>query len=571
MAIDILRQNLVTALADILEMEATAVDAMLEAPHQPEHGDLALPCFKLAKKLRKPPPAIAAELSGKLAAKGLPEGLASVTQVAAYLNFTFATAAVTGDTLRQVLEQGEVFGNSSSGVGQKVVVEYSSVNIAKPFGIGHLRSTITGAALARVHQKLGYEVVRINHLGDWGTQFGKMIAAYRLWGDDLEFGDNAIYDLYQLYVRFHEAAESDPELEQKGREEFRKLEAGDSENRKLWQRFYKLSMRDFERLYKMLSVEFDHLTGESFYEDKMEPVIEHLREQGLLTVSKGAEVVNLDDYNMPACLMRKSDGATLYATRDLTALLYRKEAFDFDKILYVVGSAQELHFRQFFKVAELMGYDWVPQQATHVSFGWVKFSGQMMSTREGTLVFVQEVIDRAQELAREVVLREQPDVEDVDWIAEKVAVAALVFTQLRVRRNRDVNFIWEDALSFRGDTGPYLQYTHARLTSLARKYGKVLPDHAADLSPLADPERKIIKLLEEYPDRLQRVLENYEPSVLTDYLLELAGAMNSYWQQVRIITDNEPLTAARMQMAYAVRLVVADGLRLLGIEPLERM
>ncbi|MFH2056803.1 MAG: arginine--tRNA ligase [bacterium] len=571
MAVEEIRNNLVQTMASLLSLDAAELDAMFEAPRQREHGDLALPCFKLAKQLRQPPPKIAADLEAKLKAAGLPAGVEKIEQLAGYLNFTFAAEAVAGSALQDILSAGESYGSSTIGKGQKVVLEYSSVNIAKPFGIGHLRSTIIGAALARVHQKLGFEVVRINHLGDWGTQFGKLIAAYRLWGSEIEFGDNAIYDLYQLYVRFHEAAKDDPTLEERGREEFRKLEAGDPDSRQLWQRFHELSMRDFNRLYALLKVEFDYLTGESFYEDKMGPVLQQLQEKKLLIASEGAEVVNLDKYEMPACLMRKSDGATLYATRDLAALLYRKATFDFDRILYIVGSAQELHFRQFFKVAELMGYDWVPQRAQHVGFGWVKFSGQMMSTREGTLVFVQEVIDRAKALAHEVVLRENPDVENVEWISEKVAVAALVFTQLRVRRNRDVNFIWEDALSFRGDTGPYLQYTHARLSSLARKYGKTLPDVTADLPLLGDEEKQIIKLLGDYPERVQRVLDNYETSVLTDYLLELAGEMNSYWQRVRIITDDGSLTKARMQMAYAVRIVIADGLRLLGIEPLERM
>lgn len=571
MAVEKIRETLVQALASMLSLESAAIDAMLEAPKQKEHGDLALPCFRLAKELRQPPPKIAADLKEKLEAAGLPDGVSKVEQLAGYLNFTFATDAVAGNTLQELLAAGETLGTAGIGEGRKVVLEFSSVNIAKPFGIGHLRSTIIGAALARVHAKLGFKVVRINHLGDWGTQFGKLIAAYRMWGDEYSFEDDAIYDLYQLYVRFHEAAKDDPALEEQGRAEFRKLEAGDAENRALWQRFHELSMRDFNRLYAMLNVEFDYLTGESFYEDKMEPVLAKLQERKLLEKSEGAEVVNLEKYGMPALLMRKSDGATLYATRDMAALLYRKETFAFDKILYVVGSAQELHFRQFFKVAELLGYDWVPRQAEHVGFGWVKFSGQMMSTREGTLVFVQEVIDRARALAHDVVLRENPEVENVDWISEKVAVAALVFTQLRVRRNRDVNFNWEDALSFRGDTGPYLQYTHARLGSLSRKYGKTLPDQDADLSLLTEEEKPIIKLLAEYPERLQHVLDNYETSVLTDYLLDLAGEMNSYWQRVRIITDDAELTCARMQMAHAVRLVVADGLKLLGIEPLERM
>lgn len=544
---------------------------MMERPRQEGHGDWSLPCFKLSKHLREAPPRIAAHLKEKLFMGKLPQGLASVEQVQAYLNFTLATDALAADLLRKVLRQGESYGSSDLGDGSRVVIEFSSVNIAKPLHIGHLRGTITGAALDRIHRKLGYDTVRINHLGDWGTQFGKMITAYRLWGDEYEFGDNAIYDLYKLYVRFHEAAKSDPDLEKQGREEFRKLEAGDPENRGLWKRFYDLSMRDFNRIYALLGVEFDHLTGESYYEDNIPEVMAALKKQRLLESSKGATIVNLDEYDMPPCLIRKSDDATLYATRDLAALLYRKKTFDFDRILYVVGSAQKLHFRQFFKVAELMGNDWVPQQAVHVDFGWVKFSGQMMSTREGTLIFFEEVFDEACRRAREVVLRENPEMQNVDWTSEKVALGALLFTQLRVRRNRDVNFVWEEALSFKGATGPYLQYTHARLTSLAQKYGGELPDLDADFALLDDEDKKVIKLLEHYPEKIKEAGVGYETSFIAEYLLELAGAINSYWQRIRIITDNKELTRARMQMAYAVRLVIADGLRLLGIEPLERM
>ncbi|MCK4857641.1 MAG: arginine--tRNA ligase [candidate division Zixibacteria bacterium] len=571
MSADATRKKIVALIAAETKLSPTEVVVMLEKPKQEAHGDLAFPCFRLAKTMRKAPPVIAAELKEKLFAPPLPEGLAKVEPVAGYLNFTLATDTVITDLLRQVLEQGGSYGSMTEGKGRKVVLEYSSVNIAKPFGIGHLRSTIIGAALNRVYRKLGYETISINHLGDWGTQFGKLIAAYRLWGSEYEFADNAIYDLYDLYVRFHEAAKSDPALEEKGREEFRKLESGDTENERLWRRFHDYSMRDFNRIYEQLGVRFDYLTGESFYQERMTPVIEKLDKQHLLTVSEGAAIVDLTEYDMPPCLLKKSDDATLYATRDLTALLYRKDTFNFDKILYVVGSAQKLHFRQFFKVAELMGNEWVAEQAVHVDFGWVKFSGQMMSSRAGTLIFFDDVFAKARETALEIVIQENPGMDNVDWTAEKVTIAALVFTQLKVRRNRDVNFVWEDAFSFRGATGPYLQYTHARLTSLASKYGKPLPDLSADLLLLGDEEKQVTKRLEAYPAKIKQVAESYETSFLAEYLLDLAAAINSYWQRIRIITDDEKATTARMQMAYAVRVVIADGLRLLGIEPLKRM
>ena len=542
-----------------------------EIPKNPQHGDTAFPCFRLAKPMGKSPRQIATELADKLRSVKLPSGSFTIKPVGCYLNITYGAGAGVVEPLKRVLTEGTAYGSNSSGNGQTVLLEYSSVNIAKPFGIGHLRSTIIGAALNRMYQKLGYHTISINHLGDWGTQFGNLIAAYKRWGSEYTFAGNPIKDLYALYVRFHDAAKDDPTFEQQGRDEFRKLEQGDAKNFVDWQRFKNYSMQDFDRVYKLLNVEFDYPTGESFYRDKMDTVIRELDRKHLLTQSEGATIVDLSAYDLPPCLIKKSDESTLYATRDLTALLYRKQTFNFNKILYVVGTAQKLHFQQFFKVAELMGYDWVKDQAVHVDFGWVKFGGEMMSTRAGKVIFFDDVLDRAQSLAREIITRENPDVANVDWTAEKVAVAAIVFTQLKVRRNKDVNFIWEEALSFKGETGPYLQYTHARLSSLIQKYGKLLPDLGADFGLLGEEEKEVIKLFELYEVKIARGAEEYETLILADYLLELASAFNSYWQRIRIITEDVELTRARMQMACATRTIIADGLRLLGIEPLERM
>ena len=565
-----IKNHIAEAVASVAGVPAPEIVEMFELPKQAEHGDLALPCFRFAKQLRKAPPAIAQEIYEKSFAAQMPDGVARVEVMGGYINFTFATGATLANELQAVLKLGDKFGSSKIGNGKKVLVEFSSVNIAKPFGVGHLRTTIIGAALARVYAKLGYETIRINHLGDWGTQFGNMIAAYRLWGSEYKFAEQPIMDLYQLYVRYHDAAKNDPALADRGREEFRKLEQGDPESQALWQRFIDYSMIDFHRVYKMLNVEFDYYTGEAFYRDKMDDVIKQLENKGLLKQSEGATIVDLEPFGLPPCLIKKSDDSTLYATRDLAALLYRKQHFNFDKILYVVGSSQKLHFQQFFKVAELLGNEWV-KDAVHVEFGWVKFGDQAMSTRSGTLIFFEDVITKAKAIAHDIISAENPDVKDVDWTAERVAVAALIFTQLRVRRNKDVNFIWEEALSFKGETGPYLQYTHARLSSLIQKYGKVLPESNADLSFLGEEDKSVIKWFEQYPDKLAQVAQTYETSALADYLLNLAGAFNSYWQRIRIITDDAKLTQARMQMAYAVRIILADGLRILGIEPLERM
>lgn len=565
-----IKNRIAQLVAPQVGVPADEISGMFELPKQPEHGDLALPCFRFAKQMRKAPPVIAKEIYDQSFADSLPDGVSRIEPLGGYLNFTLDTGSALASRLLAVIGAGSNFGNTSEGNGKKVLVEFSSVNIAKPFGVGHLRTTILGAALARIYAKLGYETVRINHLGDWGTQFGNLIAAFRMWGSEYQFAENPIKDLYQLYVRYHAAAKEDASLVDKGRDEFRKLEHGDKENHDLWERFIEYSMIDFRRVYKMLNVEFDYYTGESFYRDKMDAVIKQLEDKKLLKQSEGATIVDLEEFGLPPCLIKKSDESTLYATRDLTALLYRKEHFNFDKILYVVGSAQKLHFQQFFKVAELMGNDWV-KNAIHVEFGWVKFGEQAMSTRSGTLVFFEDVITQAKALSREIINAENPDVADADWTAERVAVAALIFTQLRVRRNKDVNFVWEEALSFKGETGPYLQYTHARLSSLIQKYGKTLPEADADLALLGEEEKNVIKWFEIYPERLRQAAESYETSGLADFLLNLAGAFNSYWQRIRIITEDAALTKARMQMAFAVRIVLADGLRVLGIEPLEKM
>ncbi len=565
-----LKLQIANVIAEATSVNADEVLSLFELPKDPSHGDFALPCFRFAKQLRKAPPAIATELATRLGSGQLPAGVSKVVAAGGYLNFFTDAAAVSAGALLEVLEAGSAYGSSLEGAGKRVVVEFSSVNIAKPFGIAHLRTTILGAALARVYAKLGYETIRINHIGDWGTQFGNLIAAYKLWGSEYSFEPNPITDLYKLYVRFHAAAETDKALEERGRAEFRQLEQGDPENTAIWQRFIEYSMIDFNRVYELLHVKFDHFTGEAFYRDKMAPVLQRLEELGLLQESEGAQIVDLSAYDMPPCLMKKSDDSSLYATRDLTALLYRKATFDFHKLLYVVGTSQKLHFQQFFKVAELMGNDWV-KDAIHVDFGWVKFGDRMFSTRSGNLIFFEDVLAQARDLAKEVIVRENQQVENIDWTAERVAVAAIVFTQLRVRRHKDVNFIWEEALSFRGETGPYLQYTHARLSSLERKYAGEVPDLEADFTLFGDEEKQIIKRFELYPQKLRLMLEVYETNVLTDYLTDLASTFNSYWQRIRIISDDAAPTRARMQMAHAVRTIIGDGLRLLGIEPLERM
>ncbi len=468
------------------------------------------------------------------------------------------------------MSTGSKFGASDKGDGKTVVIDFSSPNIAKPFGVGHLRSTVIGAVLYRLYDKLGYKCIGINHLGDWGTQFGKLIVAFKKWGDEADLKADPINTLFQLYTRFHREAEDDETLEDEARGEFKKLEEGDDEATAVWRRFKEYSLAEFERIYDRLGIEFDHYTGESFYNDKIDDAIEVLKDKGLTKRSREALIVDLEEHDLGACLLKKGDDATLYATRDIAGILYRHRTYDFHKCLYVVGSAQTLHFQQVFKVIELAGFDF-HDGLVHVPFGWIRFEGQAMSTRSGRVVFLDEVIDKATELAREIILEKNPDIENIEETAQHIGVGAVIFGDISVRRNKDIDFRWEDALSFDGETGPYLQYAHARLCSLKRKFDRELPD-AIDFSLLAEEEEKRVLLaLSVYPDKIRQAAAEYEPFVISSYLIELAQQFNTFYQKHRIITDNESLSNARMALSEAVRTVLGDGLGLLGIYPLERM
>ncbi len=558
--------------------------AGLEKPKDASMGRFAFPVFKYSRLLGEKPQDIASHIAS-VANSSLGTSLPLISEIsaaAAYINCRTSFAHEAGETLQSILGQGESFGTSSIGKGHRVLVEYSSVNIAKPFGIGHLRTTILGNALKRIFVKLGYETMGINYLGDWGTQFGKMIVAYSRWGKQEE---PSIADLMDLYVKFHVEAEKNPQLDELARMEFKKLEDGDPAAVGLWERFKNISLKEFHRVYQKMNIEFDWITGESFLNDKMDAVIGRLEKAGLTSVSEGALVVDLHDPQLPPCLLRKADGATLYATRDIAGLLYRWKTYPFDEMLYVVGSAQSDHFKQVFKVVQMLeeaekvpAEQRVTGRAKHIEFGWVKFGDQMMATRKGTIILLDDVLDRAIELAREKIREKNPDLARFEETAAMIGIGAVMFSQLSVRRQKDINFDWDEVLSFEGETGPYLQYTHARLCSLMRNYPEAINGDIAIKLLEREEEKRVLELLADYPDAIADAARSFEPNIVSTHLLKLAGAFNKVYQRKdnqgridRIISENAPLSAARVALVKATQTVIHDGLSLLGMQAPEEM
>lgn len=539
----------------------------LEVPPSMDLGDYAFPCFPLAKALRKAPPAIAQELAAAFQPTAL---VREARATGPYINFFVDRIALNRLGLTAIVEQESTYGSSTEGNGKTIVIDYSSPNIAKPFGIGHLRTTVIGNALYRIYAHLGYRVIRVNHLGDWGTQFGKLIVAYKHWGMEADLTRDPIQTLYELYVRFHVEVESQPELEDEARSWFKRLEDGDPEARGIWQRFRELSLQEFQRIYDRVGISFDSQAGESFYEPFLEQTIERIRQAGLVTVSDQALIVDLRPYNMPPCLLRKKDEATLYATRDLAAAMYRYETYLFDRLLYVVAADQRLHFQQVFKVLELMGLPWA-KDCIHVDFGFVKLNDEKMGTRRGNIIVLGDVLDRAVELAEQIVDEKNPTLATKRAVAEAVGIGAVVFTNLSTRRIKDINFEWEKVLTFEGETGPYVQYTHARACSVLRKADQPVRRDADCAVLTLDEEFALVRLLANYPDVLQRAAGGYEPFFLTDYLLTLAERFNAYYHNHRILADDLQLREARLLLVHGVQTVLHSGLNLLGIAAPEEM
>jgi len=592
--------EMVERLASVVPLPAEEIRALLTDPPEPEMGDCAFPCFTLARPLKEAPQAIAGRLSQEIGPSRL---LAKVEAAGSYLNFFFNKEELARLTLGSIGQEGDEFGSSEEGRGECVVVDFSSPNIAKPLGIGHLRSTVIGNSLALLLAKLGYRVVRINHLGDWGTQFGVVITAFKRWGSEEALKEDAIAHLYELYVRFHREAPVDEALEEEARDWFRRLEEREAEALSLWERFVQLSVGKLHEVYGTLGVRFDHYLGESFYEPLTLPVLNQLQELGLAKEDDEALVCDLSPYGLPLCLLRKSDGTTLYASRDLAAALYRKKEFNFDRMLYVVGSPQALHFQQVFKILELMGHEWV-KGCVHVPFGQIRFGAEKMSTRAGTLVLLEDVYREAFVRTRKMVEEKSPDAPNKDEIARRLAVGALFFADLKNDRIQDVDFDWDDILNTEGDTGPYVHYAYVRICGILRKAdcGLQTPDSGlrttdsrlrepgkgrleactttAAAPGLREPdfalfrereERILISQLARYPEVVVAAAQAYKPSFLARYLLSLAQNFSQFYHTCPVLQAEEKLRAARLFLVQCVATVLKNGLGLLGIETVERM
>ena len=544
---------------------AADIAAALEIPPNTEMGDYAFPCFKLSKALHKSPMMISDALAGEIHA----DFLSKVESVKGYLNFFIDRATYAEKVVDAVLNQGEAYGNDHSGAGKTVVLDYSSINIAKRFHIGHLSTTMIGNSLYKLHKFFDWNAVGVNHLGDWGTQFGKMIAAYKRWGDHDTVAAGGVDEMVKLYVRFNTEAKDNEALNDEGRAWFKKIEDGDPEALEIFNWFKSVTLKDAERVYDLLNVRFDSYAGESFYNDKMQPIVDELKRKGLLIEDQGAQIVDLEPYGMPPALILRSDGATLYITRDLAAAKYRKDTYNFDKSLYVVAYQQDLHFRQLFKVLELMGYEWY-KDCEHVAFGMVSFEGQTLSTREGRVVYLEDLLNMAIRKARAIIDEKSPDLENKDEVARQVGVGAVVFFALYNNRIKDIDFYWDRALNFDGETGPYVMYTHARACSVLRKAGECAV--APDFNALTDPEAQdVVRLLEQYPSVLKAALNKSEPSMITRYSVDLSQAFNKFYYEHKVMVDDPAERAARVALTRAVRQVIASALNLIGLEAPARM
>ena len=544
---------------------------MIETPANTQMGDYAFPCFRLAKVLRKAPPLIAQEIASKIEGTALIDKAESVN---AYINFFINKEVYVASVLDEILDQKQEFGHSEPNSKGNVVIDYSAPNIAKPFHIGHLRSTVIGNSLYRIYEAYGYNSVGVNHLGDWGTQFGKLIVAYNNYSSQQLVEENGISELLRIYVLFHEEAEKDPSLDEQARQYFTAMENGDKESLALWKWFKEVSLSEFERVYKLLDITFDSYNGEAFYNDKMAPVIQELEDKGLLEESDGAKLVRLDDENMPPCLITKNDGSTLYATRDITAGLYRKETYDFEKAIYVTALQQNLHFAQWFEVIRKMGYEWA-DDLVHVPFGMVSMEGTKFSTRKGNVVLLEDILNQAIEKTKEIIEEKNPILENKDFVAEKVGIGAVIFDDMYNSIIKDIQFSWERVLNFEGETGPYVQYTHARTCSLLKKAGVDLLSaqfENIDYGVLTDEVSvDLIKAMAQLPKVIEEAANKYEPSFVARYVIHVAQAFNKFYHDHSILGQDKKVKNARLAVVAAAKYTIESGLFLLGIHAPERM
>lgn len=559
--------EIASAIAAAANLDKNEVYSNIETPPDKKMGDYAFPCFRLAKVLRKAPPLIAQEIASKIAK---PDFISEIKIQSAYLNFFTDKSIFAKNVISKVIADGKDYGSSTSGNGKTVVIDYSSPNIAKPFHVGHLRSTVIGNSLYKIFAFCGYKCIGINHLGDWGTQFGKLISAYKRWGNAEAVEKDGISELMRIYVKFHEEAEKEPSLNDEARAWFKKMQDGNEEALSLWKWFHDMSMKEFNRIYDVLGVKFDAFTGESFYNDKMAAVVDELQEKGLLKESNGAKIVDLEDNDMPPCLIIRSDGGTLYATRDIAAAFYRKKTYNFDKCLYVTAIDQNLHFAQWFKVIEKMGYPW-SKDLVHVPFGLVSLPDGKLSTRHGKVVLMEDLLKEAVNKTRNIIEQKNPDLPDKEKVARQVGIGAVIFDDLYNGRIKDVVFSWDKMLNFDGETGPYVQYTNARACSILRKAENINIDDV-DYSSLTDEASfEVCRILDIFSEKVSEAAEKYEPSVISRYLVDVSQAFNKFYHDNPILSADDEIRKARLALVKSVSTVLKTGLSLLGIEAPEQM
>lgn len=542
---------------------------LIETPPDEKLGDFALPCFSFAKMLHKNPQIIAERLREVLQGEKQELGIESVEVVNGYLNIFMNRTAYVKYCLDKIMKVD--FGIVKMGSGKTVCMDYSSPNIAKNFHVGHLRTTVIGNSLYKIYEKLGYQVVRINHLGDWGTQFGKLIVAYKKWSDEDSVTVKGIEELLRIYVKFNQEVENNPELMDEARSWFIKMEENDEEAIRIWTWFKEISLLEFTRVYKLLGVSFDSFTGESFYRDKVPALVEELKTKNLLMESQGANVIDLSEYDMPPCLITKSDGGSIYHSRDIAAVLFRKETYHFEKCLYVTGLEQSLHFKQVFKAIEVMGYEWA-QDLIHVPYGLVSLKGEKLSTRSGNIIYAEDILNEAIERARNLIQSKNPDLPDKEEVAKKVGVGAIIFHDLFNQRIKNVDFSWEDVLSFEGTTGPYVQYTYARAKSILKKNKSVIIPEIVDFSVLDDDiSYMLIKALSGYEEAILKAAQRYEPSIIARYLISVASTFNKFYHECPILQADEKTKQVRLVLVDLTQSIIKDACSLLGMECPEEM
>ena len=559
------KELIASELAKVIDsLDQDAIFNLLEQPKSSDLGDIAFPAFSLAKVERKAPQAIAADIAEKIDQSAFEK----VVATGPYVNFFLDKSMISDQVIKSVIEAGADYGQQDEGHGENITIDLSSPNIAKPFSVGHLRSTVIGDALSNIFRKMGYNTIKINHLGDWGKQFGLLMVAYKKWGSKEAVEANPIDELLKLYVRINAEIENDPELDEEGRKWFKKLEDGDPEATELWQWFRDESLVEFNRIYKLLGVEFDSLNGEAFYNDKMDEGVKILEEKGLLKESKGASIVELDDVNLPPAMIKKSDGATLYITRDIATAIYRARTYNFVKNIYAVGQEQSNHFRQLKAVLKKMGFDW-SDDMIHVDFGLVTKNRQKLSTRKGNIILLEPTLQEAISRAKAQIEEKNPELENKEEVAHAVGVGAVKFYDLKTDRRNGYDFDLEAMVSFEGETGPYVQYAYARIQSILRK-ANFTPSADATYS-LSDPESwEIIKLLQDFSRVVKRAAENYDPSLIAKYAINLAQAFNKYYAHTRIL-DESPERDSRLALSYSTAVVLKEALRLLGVDAPEKM